>query len=63
MTKTIEITITPKGETKISTSGFTGSSCQDATRELEKALGATIDEQLTGEFYQASNDQQITEQN
>ena len=63
MTKTIEITITPKGETKISTSGFSGSSCQDATRELEKALGAQIDEQLTGEYYAAANDQQIETQN
>jgi hypothetical protein len=63
MTKTIEITITPKGETKISTSGFTGSSCQDATRDLEKALGAKTDEQLTGEYYAASNEQQIDVQN
>jgi hypothetical protein len=63
MTKTIEITVTPKGETKISTSGFTGSSCQDATRELEKALGAKTDEQLTGEYYTASNEQQIDVQN
>ena len=63
MTKTIEITITPKGETKISTSGFTGSSCQDATRELERAIGATTDEQLTGEFYATGNEKQIAENN
>lgn len=62
MTKTIEITITPKGETKISTSGFTGSECQDATRDIEKALGAKIDEQLTGEYYTSSNEQQIEAQ-
>ena len=63
MTKTIEITITPKGETKISTSGFSGSACQDATRNIERALGAKTDEQLTGEYYAAANEQQIETQN
>lgn len=63
MTKTIQIIVSPTGETKIETSGFTGSSCQDATRELEKALGAKLDEQLTGEYYATTNDQQIDLQN
>lgn len=63
MTKTIQIVVDPKGGTKIETSGFTGSSCQDATRALEQALGAKTDEQLTGEFYAAANEQQITESN
>lgn len=59
MSKIIQVTVSPKGETKIETSGFTGSSCQDATRELERALGATASESLTGEYYTASNEQQI----
>lgn len=63
MSKTIQIIVSPTGETKIETSGFTGSSCQDATRMLEQALGAKVDEQLTGEYYAASNDQQIDLQN
>jgi hypothetical protein len=63
MTKMIHIVVDPKGGTKIETTGYTGSSCQDATRELEKALGAKVDEQLTGDFYAASNDQQIAESN
>lgn len=63
MSKTIQIIVSPAGETKIETSGFTGSSCQDATRELERALGATTDEQLTGEYYETTNDQQIDLQN
>jgi hypothetical protein len=57
MSKTIQITISPKGETKIETSGFSGSSCQDATRALEAALGAKTSETLTGEYYTATNDQ------
>jgi hypothetical protein len=57
MSKTIQITISPKGETKIETTGFSGSSCQDATRALEAALGATTSETFTGEYYTATNDQ------
>ena len=37
--KTIEITVSPEGATSIKTSGFTGGSCRDATRDLERALG------------------------
>jgi hypothetical protein len=57
MSKTIQITISPKGETKIETQGFTGSSCQDATRALEAALGAKTSDTLTGEYYATSNEQ------
>ena len=50
-TKTIEITVSPEGGTSIKTSGFTGSSCRDATRELERALGLSGRESLLPEFY------------
>ena len=50
-TKTIEITVSPEGATSIKTSGFTGSSCKDATRDLEKALGVSGRESLLPEFY------------
>lgn len=63
MSKTIQIIVSPQGETKIETSGFSGSSCQDATRELERALGAVTDEQMTGEYYTESNEQQNEVQN
>ena len=53
MTKTIEIVITPQGKTTVQTLGFTGSSCRDASRFLEEALGRRTGEQLTSEFYQA----------
>lgn len=56
MSKTIQITISPKGETKIETQGFTGSSCQDATRALETALGSKTSDTMTSEYYTASNE-------
>jgi hypothetical protein len=50
-TKTIEITVSPEGATSIKTTGFTGGSCRDATRDLERALGVAGRETLLPEFY------------
>ncbi len=50
--KTIEITVTPEGATSIKTSGFSGGSCRDATRDLERALGAAGRESLLPEYFQ-----------
>jgi hypothetical protein len=50
-TKTIEITVSPEGATSIKTQGFTGSSCRDATRDLEHALGVAGKESLLPEYY------------
>ena len=49
--KTIEITVSPEGAVSIKTTGFTGSSCKDATRELERALGVASKETLLPEFH------------
>jgi len=54
-TKTIEITVSPEGAVNIKTAGFTGSSCKDATRDLEKALGVAGRESLLTEFYSQAN--------
>jgi hypothetical protein len=54
-TKTIEITVSPEGATSIKTSGFTGGSCRDATRDLERALGVSGRESLLPEFYGQTN--------
>ena len=51
--KVIEVTVTPAGETKVETKGFTGGACRDASRFVEVALGARAAEALTPEFYQA----------
>ena len=54
------MTVSPEGATTIKTSGFTGSSCKDATRELERALGVSGRESLLPEFYgQTSTGQQV----
>ena len=51
MTKKIEITVTPDGSVSIKTTGFTGGSCREATRELERALGMSGRESLLPEFF------------
>lgn len=48
----IKVTIASDGTTKIATKGFVGGTCKDATKELEKELGAVVSEKLTGEFYE-----------
>jgi hypothetical protein len=58
MTQTIEVLVSPTGETRIETKGFAGSSCQAASHLLEQALGTRQAESLTGEFYA----QQATQQ-
>jgi hypothetical protein len=50
--KKIEITVSPEGATSIKTTGFTGSSCKDATRDLERALGVAGRESLQPEYFQ-----------
>ena len=55
MNKIIEIIVTAKGETTVQTRGFTGSSCQAASRFMEQALGQRADERLTAEFHQTQS--------
>ena len=50
--KTIEITVDPKGQSKVETKGFTGGECREASRFLEQALGTRSAETLTAEFHQ-----------
>lgn len=65
MNKTIEITVGPKGESKVQTKGFSGSECRDASRFVEQALGQRTAEQMTAEFYQQGHrtDQDIRQGN
>ena len=62
MTKTIEITVSPKGETTVQTKGFAGSECRQASEFIEKALGQRTGEQLTAEFHQQAVQQQTNHQ-
>ena len=51
---TITIRVSPTGETVIETAGYKGKSCQDATRQLEAALGKVEAETKKPEFFQAA---------
>ena len=62
--KKIEITVTPEGVTSIKTSGFTGGSCRDATRDIERALGVAGRETLLPEFRaQSQSGEQVRQGN
>jgi len=56
--RTIEITVDPQGRTKVETKGFTGSSCREASRFVEEALGQKTAEQVTAGFYEAQENRQ-----
>jgi Protein of unknown function (DUF2997) len=51
LSKTIEITVGPKGETRVETKGFSGPECRIASQFVEQALGQRTSEELKGEFY------------
>ena len=56
--KTIEITVDPKGQSKVETKGFAGGECREASRFVEQALGTRSAEALTAEFYQTQEGRQ-----
>jgi hypothetical protein len=60
--KTIEIVVSPNGQTQVQTKGFTGSECRQASEFIEKALGTRTQEQLTSEFHQQAGQQQSHQQ-
>lgn len=54
--KTIQITISPTGETTVATQGYQGAECQAASQFVEEALGLRVSEQLTSEFHAAQTE-------
>ena len=60
--KTIEIVVSPTGQTQVQTRGFTGSECRAASEFIEQALGQRTNEQLTSEFHQQADQQQSHQQ-
>jgi len=54
MSKIIEITVLPNGQTKVETKGFVGSECRQASQFMERALGQQTDEILKTEFHQSA---------
>jgi len=49
--KTIELTVSPEGKTKIEAHGFVGSECREASRFVEQALGQRTGMQLKPEYH------------
>ena len=62
MSKTIEIVVTPTGQTQVQTRGFVGSECRAASQFIEQVLGERTGEQLTAEFHQQASQQQSPQQ-
>ncbi len=62
MSKTIEIVVSPTGQTQVQTKGFVGSQCRQASQFIEQALGQRTSEQLTAEFHQQSSQQLSNQQ-
>lgn len=47
------------GNPTIEASGFTGTSCKDATKQLEKVLGAVTDDQKKPEYNKRAEQRQV----
>jgi hypothetical protein len=62
MSQVIEVVVSPQGKTRIETKGFSGSTCREASRFIELALGTLIGEQLTDEFYRQTEGQSVRQQ-
>ena len=56
--RTIEVIVSPDGQTTVQARGFAGGSCRDATRQLRRALGDAASERLTAEFYLSQSTEQ-----
>jgi len=52
LSSSIDVLVGPDGSTRVETRGFTGSSCRTASQFLEAALGKSVGEQLTAEYYE-----------
>lgn len=55
MTKTIKVTVSPIGESKVEAIGFAGVGCTDATKAIEMAVSGG-DGNVTREFKPEWND-------
>ncbi len=51
MNRVIEVSVSPKGETRVETKGFAGAECREASRFIENALGKRTEERLTSDFH------------
>ena len=57
--KTIEITVSPDGQTRLETKGFAGPECQKASRFLRRTLGKPLAETRTSDFFITCPDRSV----
>ena len=57
MKQIIEIIVDAKGNSQVQTKGFAGSSCVQASRFIEQALGKQTSQRTTAEFYSTTDSQ------
>ena len=62
MSQTIEIVVSPTGQTQVQTKGFVGRECRQASEFIEQALGKRTQEELTAEFHQQARQEQSNQQ-
>jgi len=53
--KTIELIVSPSGETTLETKGFAGDGCRQASASFEQALGVKQADEPTAEAFAATN--------
>lgn len=61
MARIIEVVVSPAGEVTVQTKGYAGSTCLQASKFLEQALGIAASDRKTAEFYQTSSIEQHQE--
>ena len=54
----IDVWISPEGAITLDAVGYTGSSCEEATRLLEESLGTVGRKQRTRDYYRRQKNQQ-----
>ena len=62
MARLIEVTVSPQGETTLQTKDYAGAECRQASQFLEQALGVTVQDRNTSEFYTEAQAQQHAQQ-
>ncbi|MBP9222631.1 MAG: DUF2997 domain-containing protein [Verrucomicrobiales bacterium] len=58
----IDVWISPEGAITIDAVGYTGSSCEEATRFLETSLGTVGRKQRSRDYYRKNTSQQSNQQ-
>ena len=56
----IDVWISPEGAITLDAVGYTGSTCEEATRFLEESLGTVGRKQRTRDYYRRQKNQQQT---